>query len=76
MTMQNGMGYSVPEGAHDPAAANDPFSISNAGIGSDLSQDAMNAPGSGMGFDDTFPWEMVGLGLEEPMPTSEAVNEL
>ena len=27
-------------------------------------------------LDDNFSWEMIGLGLEEPMPTQEAIDEL
>lgn len=27
-------------------------------------------------FDDGMTWEMVGLGLEEPLPTQEAIDEL
>lgn len=27
-------------------------------------------------FDDGVTWEMVGLGLEEPLPTQEAIDEL
>lgn len=31
----------------------------------------------GMGFDDnTFTWEMIGLGLEEPLPPQETIDEL
>ena len=26
--------------------------------------------------DHSFSWEMIGLGLEEPLPTPEAINEL
>ena len=40
-------------------------------------------PSSSGGMPDTnleneqvFSWEMIGLGLEEPLPTQEAVNEL
>jgi len=29
-----------------------------------------------LGLDATFSWEMIGLGLEEPMPMQEAVDEL
>ncbi len=29
-----------------------------------------------LGLDTNFSWEMIGLGLEEPMPTQEAVDEL
>jgi hypothetical protein len=31
----------------------------------------------GMGLDDnTFTWEMIGLGLEEPLPPQETIDEL
>ena len=31
----------------------------------------------GMGIDDnTFTWEMIGLGLEEPLPTQDTIDEL
>ena len=31
----------------------------------------------GMGIDDsTFTWEMIGLGLEEPLPPQETIDEL
>lgn len=29
-----------------------------------------------LGLDTNFSWEMIGLGLEEPMPTQEAADEL
>ena len=29
-----------------------------------------------LGLDSTFSWEMIGLGLEEPMPMQEAIDEL
>ena len=28
------------------------------------------------GVDDSISWEMIGLGLEEPLPMQEAVDEL
>lgn len=27
-------------------------------------------------IDENFSWEMIGLGLEEPLPTQEAIDEL
>jgi len=31
----------------------------------------------GMGLDDsTFTWEMIGLGLEEPLPPQETIDDL
>lgn len=42
--------------------------------------EAMNtsdfAPDMSFGLDDNFNWEMIGLGLEEPMPTQQAIDEL
>jgi hypothetical protein len=38
-----------------------------------------NAPRMDMGMDNaeaTFTWEMVGLGLEEPLPPQETIDEL
>ena len=34
------------------------------------------APSMSFGLDDNFSWEMIGLGLEEPLPTQEAIDEL
>lgn len=28
------------------------------------------------GMDSSFPWEMIGLGLEEPLPPQETIDEL
>jgi hypothetical protein len=33
-------------------------------------------PGDGAAESEPFPWEMIGLGLEEPLPTQDVVNEL
>ena len=42
--------------------------------------DMMGAPGALRsdlnGTGDEFPWEMIGLGLDEPLPTQEVVDEL
>ena len=29
-----------------------------------------------LGIDDSMSWEMIGLGLEEPLPMQEAINDL
>ena len=29
-----------------------------------------------LGIDDTMSWEMIGLGLEEPLPMQEAIDDL
>ncbi|KAG8533234.1 uncharacterized protein KY384_002017 [Bacidia gigantensis] len=33
-------------------------------------------PDMSFGLDDNFSWEMIGLGLEEPLPMQEAIDEL
>lgn len=33
-------------------------------------------PGADLGFNGEFPWEMVSLGLEEPLPAQDVVDEL
>ena len=70
----------VPE-AGGPSMADTTFA-SNSPYGSTSNPlpEAMNtsdfAPDMSFGLDDNFNWEMIGLGLEEPMPTQQAVDEL
>ncbi len=33
-------------------------------------------PSMNFTLDSNFSWEMIGLGLEEPMPTQDAIDEL
>ena len=33
-------------------------------------------PDIDLAIDENFSWEMIGLGLEEPLPTQDAVDEL
>lgn len=33
-------------------------------------------PNLGMAVDPTFTWEMIGLGLDEPLPPQETIDEL
>ena len=42
----------------------------------DLMLDTDFVPQMDLNLDQSFSWEMIGLGLEEPMPTQEAVDEL
>ena len=52
---------------------------SNA-LGADLSMEPSSMPsltsGESTALDDAMSWEMIGLGLEEPLPTQEAIDEL
>ena len=33
-------------------------------------------PDIDLAIDENFSWEMIGLGLEEPLPSQEAIDEL
>lgn len=60
-------------------------SVSMDGIMNDFSIDPMQlkgnpgslgVPGLGLSSDENLSWEMIGLGLEEPLPPQEAIDEL
>ena len=38
--------------------------------------DSEMMPGLDLNLDESFSWEMISLGLEEPMPMQEAIDEL
>lgn len=38
--------------------------------------DPTGLPGENVGFNGDFSWEMISLGLEEPLPTQDVVDEL
>lgn len=42
----------------------------------DPSPPANTIPDIDFGIDENFSWEMIGLGLEEPLPSREAIDEL
>jgi hypothetical protein len=42
--------------------------------GKDFNFNSMSMPINGVSGD--FPWEMIGLGLEEPLPPQETIDEL
>ena len=59
--------------------------VSMDGLMSEFSMDPMNlkgtsiapgVPGIGLISDENLSWEMIGLGLEEPLPPQEAIDEL
>ena len=76
MDLQNDTTYSMGEGTLHPITSNEPFTLPATDMSSDLNPDLLNIPDIGLGMDDNFSWEMIGLGLEEPMPTQEAIDEL
>lgn len=76
MDLQPDTTYSMGEGTLRPITSNDPFTIPTTGVGADLSPDLLNMPDISFGMDNSYSWEMIGLGLEEPMPMQEAIDEL
>ena len=62
--------YANMPSAPSPYPAADPSMIPEAMATSNF------APEMNFTLDDNFSWEMIGLGLEEPMPEHEAIDEL
>ena len=55
----------------------DPLMMSGNGtMAPDVLPDSQMMNNLDLGLDSTFSWEMIGLGLEEPMPLQEAIDEL
>ena len=72
---QNGASYA----AFDPGVMNIDMSAPMDGLlnTSNLEDSAPNIiPDIDLAIDENFSWEMIGLGLEEPLPCPEAVEEL
>lgn len=56
---------------------NDSVFLPVSDIAIDMNRDGMpEIPDMTLELDDSFSWEMIGLGLEEPMPMQEAIDEL
>lgn len=68
--------YSMGEGTLNSIESNDPFTVPVTGMPSSMNADLLNIPDIGLGLDENFSWEMIGLGLEEPMPLQEAIDDL
>lgn len=45
-------------------------------VAPEMMPDSEFVPQINLDLDQNFSWEMITLGLEEPMPTQEAVDEL
>ncbi len=57
--------------------ATDPLMMPMASnLSPNMIPDAQMMSNLDLGLDATFSWEMIGLGLEEPMPMQEAIDEL
>ena len=63
-------GYSTMDSSNSPYTAPVSNMVPEAMTASDF------APDMSFGLDDNFSWEMIGLGLEEPLPMQEAIDEL
>lgn len=55
---------------------NDPFLMPITTVAPEMVADPKSMPNIDLNLDQSFSWEMIDLGLEEPMPTQEAVDEL
>ena len=69
---------SIPEGReYSPLPENDPIMMPAASnMPPDMIPDARMMSNLDLGLDASYSWEMIGLGLEEPMPMQEAIDEL
>ena len=76
MGMQAGMQQSMPGASYDSMPTNDPVMIPITNMAPEMMPDSEFIPQMDLNLDQSFSWEMIALGLEEPMPTQEAVDEL
>ena len=74
--VQMGMQESMPGVSYDSVPTNDPIMLPITNVAPDIMPDPDFVPQLDLDLDQSFSWEMIGLGLEEPMPTQEAVDEL
>ena len=76
MAMQAGMQQSMPTTSFDPIPTNDPIMLSMTDMAPEMMPASDFVPQIDLDLDQSFSWEMIALGLEEPMPMQEAVDEL
>ncbi len=76
MGMQAGMQQSMPGASYDSMPTNDPVMLPITNMALEMMPDPEFIPQMDLNLDHSFSWEMIALGLEEPMPTQEAVDEL
>ena len=74
--MQAGVQQSMPGVSYDSTPSNDPIMLPATNMAPVMMPDKDFMPHIDLDLDQSFSWEMIGLGLEEPMPTQEAVDEL
>ncbi|KAL8815257.1 MAG: hypothetical protein Q9223_005594 [Gallowayella weberi] len=69
--------FTVPEPAKNFFGNTSTIGLSNGGsTGPDTLPDILPDLNQASAFEDGMTWEMIGLGLEEPLPTQEAIDEL
>ena len=76
MGMQSGMQQSMPSASYDSMPTNEPIMLPMTDLGREMIPGPEFVSQIDLSLDQTFSWEMIGLGLEEPMPMQEAVDEL
>ena len=76
MGMQPGMQQSMPSASYDALPTNEPIMLPMTDLGPEMMPGPAFVSQIDLNLDQTFSWEMIGLGLEEPMPMQEAVDEL
>ena len=74
--MQAGVQQSMPGVSYDSVPTNDPIMLPVTNMAPVMMPDKGFMPQIDLDLEQSFSWEMIGLGLEEPMPTQEAVDEL
>ena len=70
--MHAGMDQSMPDETFDAI----PDAQHPIPLPSDMMSDAQLISNFDLSLDANFSWEMIGLGLEEPMPMQEAIDEM
>ena len=76
MGIQSGAQQFIPNASYDAMPTNDPIILPMTNMAPDFMSGPEFVPQIDLNIDESFSWEMIGLGLEEPMPTQEAVDEL
>ncbi len=54
----------------------DPLMLPTTSMAPGMIPDPEIMPNLDLNLDESFSWEMISLGLEEPMPMQEAIDEL
>ena len=70
------MQHSMPSASYDSLPTSEPIMLPMTDLGPEMMQGQDFMPQLDLNLDQSFSWEMIGLGLEEPMPMQEAVDEL